>query len=140
MSKFYWLVCMVLTLACLPAQGQNLDEKRMVLKSWYQALSPIDRELISSLLLKDAVVELKDYDLVQNKSEFIDALDSWEDAIEGGSIRYKLKDMAGDDGMAAVVCYRFSSNQLMTEETFYFSDGKISKSIQITIADDCAGF
>lgn len=142
MSKFSRLLCVFLLLACTSTYAQ--DNQQLVLKSWYQALSPvdhpIDRKVISNLLTSDAMVELKDYDIVQSKSEFIDSLDSWEDAIDGGSIRYKVKDIISDEAITASVCYTFSSNELMTEEIFKFSDGKIMNSIQVTIAEDCTNF
>lgn len=116
------------------------DAERMLLNSWYQALSPVDDGVISSLLADDATIELKDYDIVQSKSEFIDSLDSWEDAIDGGSIKYKMNDAANSEIITAIVCYMFSSNELMTEEIFTFSNEKITNSIQVTIAEDCSNF
>lgn len=138
MLNFYKAVCVVALLMGTSAYAQ--DDQSLVLNSWYKALSPVDRDTISSLLTDDAVVELKDYDVVQSKSEFIDSLDSWEDAIEDGSIKYKMKDVGSDEVIIAVVCYTFSSNELMTEETFKFSDGKIMNSVQATISEDCVDF
>lgn len=138
MPKVFRLMCVFGVLACTSVYAQ--DSQQLVLKSWYQALSPVDHDIISNLLTEDAMVELKDYDIVQSKSEFIDSLDSWEDAIDGGSIKYKMKDTASDQAMIAIVCYTFSSNALMTEEIFKFSNGKIMNSIQVTIAEDCTNF
>lgn len=138
MRIFSRLLCVFALLVCTSAYAQ--DDQQGVLKSWYQALLPVDRDTISSLLTDDAMVELKDYDIVQSKSEFIDSLDSWEEAIEGGSFRFKMKDGNSDKFTTAVVCYTFSSNELMTEETFKFSDGKIMNSVQVTIAEDCIDF
>lgn len=132
------LLCVFTLLACTSAYAQ--DDQSLVLKSWYQALFPVDRDTISNHLTDNAVVDLKDYDVVQSKSEFIESLDSWEDAIEGGSIKYKMKGLASGGAMRTHVCYIFSSNELMTEEIFTFSNGKIMNSIQVTIAEDCSDF
>lgn len=138
MFKFRSIVCASILLLCTSAYAQ--DDDQIVLKSWYQAHSPVNRNVISNLLTDDAMVELKDYDVVQSKSEFIDSLDSWEDAIEGGSLKYKIKDVANDEAITAIVCYTFLSNKLMTEETFKFSNGKIMNSVQVTIGEDCVDF
>lgn len=138
MPYFSRLLCVFALL--VPTSAYAEDDQSLVLKSWYQALLPVDRDTISKHLTDDAVVELKDYDIVQSKSDFIESLDSWEDAIEGGSIKYKMKDLTPGGAMRTHVCYVFSSNELMTEEIFTFSNGKIMNSVQVTIAEDCHDF
>lgn len=133
------LVFLVLLSASTNVFADNAQGK--ILTLWYQALSSVDHDVISNLLSDEAVIELQDYDIVQSKSEFISSLDSWEDAIEGGSIKFRMKDnISSDKTTTAIVCYTFSSNQLMTEETFKFSDEKIMNSVQATIAEDCNDF
>ena len=61
------------------ASAQN---NKTAMKPWFQALSPVDREVIAELLAENAQIELKDYDIVQTKEEFVESLDIWEDAIE----------------------------------------------------------
>lgn len=120
------------------AVAQN---NKTMIKPWFQALSPVDREVISQLLAEDALIELKDYDVMQNKEEFVDALDAWEDAIENGTIAYKIEeDTSNDDNITTKVCYKFPSNELMTIETFEFEDGLIKKSVQETVSEDCSDF
>jgi hypothetical protein len=68
-------------------------------------------------------------------------LDNWEEAIESGSIAFKIdEDASSEENITTKVCYKFSSNELMTVETFEFNEGMIIKSVQETIADDCAEF
>jgi len=127
-----------LSSVCMSAFGQN---NKTAIKPWFQALSPVDREVISELLADDAQIELKDYDITQSKEEFVEALDNWEDAIESGSIAFKIdEDASSEENITTKVCYKFSSNELMTVETFEFNEGMIIKSVQETIAEDCADF
>ncbi len=122
----------------LPVVAQN---NKTMIKPWFQALSPVDREVISQLLAENAQIELKDYDITQTKDEFVESLDSWEDAIENGSISYKIDETtSNDDNITTMVCYKFPSNELMTIETFQFDDGMIIKSVQETISEDCSDF
>ena len=123
---------------CVSAFAQN---NKTAIKPWFQALSPVDREVISELLADDAQIELKDYDITQSKEEFVEALDNWEEAIESVSIAFKIdEDASSEENITTKVCYKFSSNELMTVETFEFNEGMIIKSVQETIADDCAEF
>lgn len=120
------------------ASAQN---NKTAMKPWFQALSPVDREVITELLAENAQIELKDYDIVQSKEEFVESLDVWEDAIENGSIAFKIdEDASSEENITTKVCYKFPSNELLTIETFIFDDGMIIKSIQETIADDCSDF
>lgn len=123
---------------CVSAFAQN---NKTAIKPWFQALSPVDREVISELLADNAQIELKDFDITQSKDEFVESLDIWEDAIENGSIAFKIdEDASSEENITTKVCYKFPSNELMTIETFMFDDGMIIKSIQETIADDCSDF
>ena len=123
---------------CVSAFAQN---NKTAIKPRFQALSPVDREVISELLADNAQIELKDFDITQSKDEFVEALDNWEEAIENGSIAFKIdEDASSEENITTKVCYKFPSNELMTIETFMFDDGMIIKSIQETIADDCSEF
>lgn len=121
------------------------DNHEQVLTKWYQALSTdVNHEAINSILSPDAVIDLQDLDIVQTKDEFIEALSSWEDAIEDGTIAFKLDDvMMSDKTVTSIVCYTFSSGssgQMMTKEVFEFKNDQITKSVQSTLSDTCDGF
>jgi len=48
---------------------------------------------------------------------------------------------SADAGSATVkVCYRFPSNELAMRESYRFSDGMITASVQEQIAENCSGF
>jgi hypothetical protein len=121
------------------------DDHTQVLTSWYQALSlDVNSQAISSILAPDAVIDLKDLGIVQTKDEFVESLSSWEDAIEDGSIAFKLDEaMTSDQMVTSLVCYTFasgSSGQMMTKEIFEFENNQITKSVQPTLSDTCEGF
>ena len=131
----------VLALFCCVSTLSFAKNNSTMIKPWFQALFPVDREVISQLLAENALIELKDYDITQTKDEFVESLDSWEDAIENGSIAYKIDHQnSNDDYIITKVCYKFTSNELMTVELFLFNDGMIIKSVQETVADHCSGF
>ncbi|MBO6916968.1 MAG: hypothetical protein JJ858_00925 [Rhizobiaceae bacterium] len=131
----------MLALICCISTSSFAQNNSTMIKPWFQALKPVDREVISQLLADEAQIELKDYDITQTKTEFVEALDSWEDAIENGSIAYKIDHQNSDDDyIITKVCYKFTSNELMTVEMFLFNDGMIVKSVQETVADHCSGF
>lgn len=44
------------------------------------------------------------------------------------------------DKIVIEVCYRFSSNELLTEEAFQVDSGQITLSSQQQIAEDCGDF
>lgn len=137
-ANIYSILLAVICSFALPAVAQN---NKTMIKPWFQALSPVDREVISQLLADNAQIELKDYEITQTKEEFVESLDSWEDAIENGSITYKIDEKtSNDENITTMVCYKFPSNELMTIETFEFDDGMIIKSVQETVSEDCSDF
>lgn len=112
-----------------------------MLDQWYQSLETVDREILSSYLADDATIEIQDLSIVQNRDEFIESLDTWEDAIIGGSLSYKFVEAkTSGETITAIVCYKFPSNQMMTEEVFEFQNQLIKKSVQQTLSDNCDGF
>ena len=140
--KFTCAAALVLA-SGLPAYAA--DDHEQVLIKWYQALSPdVNHEAINLILAPDAVIDLQDLDIVQTKDEFIEALSSWEDAIEDGTIAFKLDNvMTSDKTVTSIVCYTFSSGssgQMMTKEVFEFKNDQITKSVQSTLSDTCDGF
>lgn len=125
----------------LTVSGHASERGKRILDQWYHAFTPVDREIISSYLSEDAKVELQDLKVTQTRQEFIDSLDAWEDAINGGTVSYKFDESKTSNGIVtAIVCYKFSSNQMMTEEIFEFKNRQITKSVQHTLSDNCDGF
>lgn len=131
------LIAALFSLAAFPALADAAGEA--VLARWYGALAVVDREEIAALLDEAAVITLDDVGIEQTAPEFIDALDEWADAINGGSIRHRVTTQA-DGGLVAIVCYSFTQSALMTEERFTISDGHTTGSRQKSLADTCDAF
>lgn len=107
-----------------------------VIGRWYDALLRADRSALAELLSEDARISLDDLDIVQNKKEFLESMDEWENAVAGGTIRHRLE--KEDDGVATVlVCYDFPGNRMLMQETFAISEGRITASSQAEVADTC---
>ena len=100
-----------------------------VVGKWYEALKSSDRAAFAMILSDNAQIEVTSLGLVQSKSEFIDALDNWEDVAK--DLELVVGDMsATSDGKSVVVCYRFASNSFTNRETFTLSEGKVGKQVQ----------
>lgn len=133
------LISFAVALMPLAAQAQ---EAHPVLEKWYAALFDIDRASFETLLADGAVVKLEDFGVEQTKTEFIDALDEWEDASKDADFAWQIDPEAPNTGdeATALVCYRFPTNTLMTREAFRFQDGKVFESVQKSIGDSCDDF
>lgn len=106
---------------------------------WYEALRKADAEAISGLLAEDAKIDLKDLGVVQTRDEFIESMDAWADAIDGGLIETKPAE-GGEEGVAVDVCYRFPGNQQRNREVFTLAGERIAGVVQEAVAADCDGF
>lgn len=110
-----------------------------VIERWYDALLKADRGVLAELLSDDARISLDDLDIVQNKEEFLESMDEWENAVAGGTIRHRLE--KEEDGVATViVCYDFPGNRMLMQETFAISEGRITASSQAEVADTCDAY
>ncbi len=106
--------------------------------AWYSALRSADAPAFEALLAPGATIELKQLGVTQTREEFLESLDSWEDAVKGAEIT--AKPAAGDTtGTVFNVCYKFPSNERLNRETFVFAGEKISAQAQETVAESCAG-
>ncbi len=95
------------------------EAEKTIVNGWYNALSSVDRAAIGALLDDDARITLGDLDIEQNKSEFIQSLDEWEDAMRGSTLRHNIESDSG--GLVTVlVCYSFPDNESLTREVFSF--------------------
>lgn len=133
------LATLLVSAIVLPAVAA---ERHPVLDAWYSALLAADSGKLGDLLSSEAEIRLEDLGIVQTRQEFLDSLDEWKDAIDGGSIDWRSDPDAADDEMrpAVLVCYRFPGNDLMTRETFTLSQGKVTGSVQTTLGESCEGF
>lgn len=124
---------MLSTIAMAGTPQEALVEK------WYQALAAIDRAAFEEIIADDALIALGDLDMEQTKTEFIESLDEWQDAMKGSSIRHKIEE-AGPESVTVIVCYTFPDNETLGREVFRFENDRIKESVQSTIADNCTDF
>ncbi len=127
-------LCLLLTPIASAQQNNSA-----IIEKWYTALTAVDRAAFESLISDSAVIELQDIGIKQTKSEFIESLDEWEDAMKGATIRHKIETEPG--GMVSVrVCYTFSGNESLNREDFKIEAGMVLESVQAKIADSCEAF
>lgn len=125
-----------LTLLTTPARASLETD---ILDRWYALLGKANAAGLSGLLSPRARIRLNDLGVTQTKQEFLESMQEWGAAIKGGSIRYRIE-TTGAGQATAVVCYEFTSNEMMTRETFRMVSGLITRSDQAKLAEDCASF
>lgn len=116
--------------------GLASADQQVIVTKWYEALKSVDRGAFQDLMSEDAKVLNIELQLVQNKEEFIEALDNWED-VAGDLILNYSTDRVDAERLVAVVCYQFPSNAFTNRETFSIEDGKIFQLLQEKIKDGC---
>ena len=110
-----------------------------VIDRWYVALLAADRSGLSKLLADDARIRLDDLGVEQSKAEFIASMDEWQKSAAGASIRHRIEKSQG--GVTTVIaCYDFPANDILMQETFAVSDGRIAASSQAAIAETCDAY
>lgn len=123
--------------------AQDLPETNESLTAWYAALQKPDvvalQEMMSPEDFAPFEYEIKDFDVKQNRKEFIASMDEWFGAISGGSIAYKITD-AYEGGYSVLVCYRFVGSELLAAEDVSVYDTKITGISQVGKGDKCTGF
>ena len=130
------VVTLLLAVGSVGADAQDMPG---LAAAWYDALRTADRPALSSLLDGEATVELRDLGIVQNREEFLESLDSWEDAMSGSSIEVRTLS-TGAEAVVADVCYRFPGNAQRNRETFAIASGYVIRVVQEMTASHCDGF
>ncbi len=115
------------------------DNAEAIVEKWYAALESVDRSVFEEIIADEAVITLNDLETDQNKREFIDSLDEWQDAMRGASIRHKIENTTPETA-SVLVCYTFPGNETLGRETFRVVGGKVRESVQTVIGDSCAGY
>lgn len=121
--------------------SQNTDEiiveAPREVERWFGALGSVNRRDFEELIADDTIIVLKDLGVEQTKNEFIAALDEWEKSTLDANIVYRYESI--EEGSASVlVCYRFTSNEQLNLESFTYSNGLITGSVQEFKGADCA--
>lgn len=110
-----------------------------VIDRWYKALLAVDRPALTELLADNAVIRLEDLGITQSKTEFIASMDEWQQAVTGADIKYRVESENGAS-TTVLACYDFPDNDILMRETFVTAGGRISESIQGTVAETCADY
>ena len=129
-------LAVIVALGTAPASAGLEGE---LLARWYSLLGTANGAALSGLMATNARVELSDLGVTQTKKEFIDSMQEFATAIEGGSVRYRLESETANAAVA-LVCYHFTSNEMLSRESFTFARGLVSTSVQNKVADDCSQF
>lgn len=132
------LACLVFLFWVAPTASAQDDNTRTIDK-WYAALTAVDRGSFEMLISDRAVIKLEDIGVEQNKAEFIESLDEWEDAMKGATIRHQIVGQNGNM-LSVNACYTFSGNENLNREDFRIEAGKIIESVQTKLADSCKEF
>lgn len=141
MRRLALLACLILA-AC-----SDNNAPTTLVDRWYAALSTVNRAEFAALLGDNAKITLDDLNITQTKAEFIESLDEWEQANKGATIRHSVSRLiehtlkSGNGAILSIlVCYKFPSNEMLTQEDFVVEGDKIISSEQKTIADNCTNF
>lgn len=143
-SGFLAGVAMVPVVGMSAAHSDAVDAVAAV-NGWYASLLPGQgaeamAKRAGALLADDAVVDLRDLGIVQTRQEYLESLDVWADAVAGGAIAHRIEPGHDETSVAAIVCFRFSGNEVLNRETFTLANGLIVNAVFVQIGDDCADF
>lgn len=123
--------------------AQELPKTDESLTAWYAALQKPDVTALEALMAPEDFspfeYEIKDFEVTQNRKEFIASMDEWLGAIAGGTIEYKITE-AYEGGYNVLVCYRFVDSELLAAEEVGVYDTKITRVSQVSKGDKCADF
>lgn len=122
----------VLSALTLPANAQQQE----TIAIWYAGLKSADKSAFEMLMTEDAKIILKELQVVQTKTEYIESLDNWEEVIDDLRLTYST-DRVDAERIVSIVCYQFKSNSFTNRETFSFDEGKVFQLLQEKIKDEC---
>ncbi|MEM7214594.1 MAG: nuclear transport factor 2 family protein [Pseudomonadota bacterium] len=128
---------LILTFIVFLMAVQNVwADSTVFVSRWYEALRTVNRPTFERLLSDKATIDLRELGVIQNKEEFIESLDYWEDVA--GDLLISTNIVSSTDTKIVVdVCYRFPSEPFTNRETFYLGSGLIERQEQEKIRDDC---
>lgn len=135
------LVAFVMGITAVLAQVNRQDAS---LTAWFSALEKPDIVALEMLMAPEDFspfeYEIIDFDVKQNRKEFLASMPEWVGAISGGSIEYRIID-AFEGGFTALVCYHFPGGDFLAEEEIGVYDTRITGIRQTGKDDDgCPGF
>jgi len=137
MTLTFFVGSVISTSALSQSPDEIITEAPQEVERWFGALGSVNRRDFNELIADDTIIVLKDLGVKQSKSEFIAALDEWEKATRDANIVYRYESIDANSA-SVLVCYRFTSNEQLNLESFTYSNGQITGSIQEFKSVDCA--
>jgi hypothetical protein len=94
---------------------------------------------IAKMMTGGASVELTDLGVTQTTQEFVESLEMFHEALDGGALAWRIEDRSAtdDDGVSVLVCYAFASNMVLNREIVHTENGMIASITQTPVADHC---
>ena len=86
------------------------------------------------------MIDIRDLGIVQTKAEYLESLDAWADAIEGGAVAHRIEPGFDAQSVTVTVCFRFTGNEVLNREVFTLEDDAVAGAVFEQIADDCSQF
>ena len=137
-----FLLASVCTIVFAAEEKANIVDELTV---WYAAhgdgfQKDAALDAVNAALAPDVNIELKAFDVVQNKSGYLESFDGWRDTVEGGLVAHRVDSI---DGLSAstTVCYVFVGNSSLNREMFTFNDDlQIVAFMSEELADNCEAF
>ncbi|MEM9331553.1 MAG: hypothetical protein AAGA53_09520 [Pseudomonadota bacterium] len=127
----------ILAFLLLLATLQTLAAENLTLTNrWYVSLRTVDRPSFERLLTNDAQIELKQLGVIQDKTEFIESLDNWDDVAADLLISNTIVS-SSQTRIVLDVCYQFPSDSFTNRETFFFKAGRIERQVQERLREEC---
>lgn len=126
-------IAIIMLIALVSSANAN---DRSLVDQWYNALKASDRSAFEKILSEGAEIILKQLDVSQTKTEFIEALDNWENVAAGLELTYEAQNIDAT-GASAEVCYRFPASAFTNLEIFTFEGNRITQQEQQRLQDGC---
>jgi hypothetical protein len=119
-----------------PSFAASRDE---IITRWNAMLVAANADGLAPLLSDEAVIDIQDLGIQQDRAEFPGTLGEWRSAIAGGGIRHKVEKTEGDV-TTVLACYDFAENDILMRETFKIDAGLIGGNTQVRVAEDCNAY
>ena len=126
------LVAAALLMMAQPAFADVLSK----VNRWYVALRTVERPVFYELMPAGAIIDLKSLGVEQDRTEFIESLDYWED-VAGDLLISKTIISSSDEKVVVDVCYRLPTESFTNRETFLFDGERIVRQIQEKLRSGC---
>lgn len=142
MRRAISIFLLVLQVSVGVPMAARADTQNSLLDVWYTALFDVNRVTLTQLLADDAEIRIEDIGVTQNKAEFLESMDEWQDIADSANFAWQLDPDAPMDATraTALVCYQFPDSEVLIRDVFTFDEGKILKDVQTKLGESCEEF